>query len=367
MPPDTQPDASDRSQTPWPINEPHLNVPRLTIELPGVGGSIKQVPEDFQVEEIPAYEPCGTGEHLFLWIEKRGVAAEALIRHVAGSLGISANGIGVAGLKDRHALTRQFVSVPCSASERVKEIDTPEIRVLDAKPHRHKLRTGHLAGNRFRIVVRDVVADAAERAAAVREKLLETGLPNFFGHQRFGRDAETALLGMQLLRGEIDMLPGHRSRQRFLRKLALSAAQAVLFNRYLTCRLEDGLLRTVLDGDVMFKLSGGIFYVTDRAVEQARLDRRETVHAGPIFGKKTFAARAEAAAREAVVLAEAGVTLDRLRKFGPLLNGTRRRNLVYVDDLTIQHVPQGLEFRFSLPPGSYATVLLQEFMKTETA
>ena len=345
--------------------EPGLNLPLLTLPLPGIGGSIKQIAEDFEVEEIPAYQPCGVGEHLFLWIEKCGVAAEELIRHVARTLGISTNEIGVAGLKDRHALTRQFVSVPGSAAERVKEIDTPDIRVLDAKAHGHKLRTGHLAGNRFRIVVRDVVADAAERAAAVRQKLLETGLPNFFGPQRFGRDSETARLGVQLLRGEIETLPAHRSRQRFLRKLALSAAQAVLFNRYLARRLEDGLLRSVLDGDVMFKLSGGIFYVTDRAVEQARFDRRETVHAGPIFGKKTFAARGEAAAREAAVLTESDITPNRLRTFGPLLNGARRKNLVYVDDLNIQDLSQGVEFRFSLPAGSYATVLLREFMKTD--
>ncbi len=369
-----------------------LRVPYFTAELPGIGGTLKAIPEDFEVEEVPAYEPSGAGEHLFLWIKKRGVAAEDLTRHVARSLGISQGDVGVAGMKDRHAVTRQFVSVPRAAEARVTAINTSDIQVLDARPHGQKLRTGHLRGNRFRILVRDLPADAVTRIEPVKELLLRYGLPNFFGAQRFGRDQETAVLGMQLLCGGRPPMPGHWSRKRFLRKLALSAAQSVLFNRYLARRLHDGLLGTVLDGDVMFKVrkgdrsnlperpegcfaqigpvpfsdipqTGGMFYVTDRAAEQARFDARETVHAGPIFGKKTFAARAEAAPREAAILADAGIAESAFDHFGPLASGTRRANLVFLDDLAITALPHGLEFRFSLPAGSYATVLLGEFMK----
>lgn len=338
-------------------------VPRLTADLPGIGGTIKQSPDDFEVEEIPSYEPCGSGDHLFVRIEKRGVSAEELTRHVARALGISTSEVGVAGLKDRHALTRQFISVPRSTESRLGAIDRADIRVLDARPHTQKLRTGHLRGNRFRIVVRDVAADAERLTAPIRDVIVSRGLPNTFGAQRFGRDFETATLGMQLLRGETATLPGDRSRHRFLRKLALSAGQAVLFNRCLARRMRDGLLHTVLDGDAMFKLAGGIFYVTDRAAEQARFDARETVHAGPIFGKKTFPAHGEASAHEQAVLDEAGITPTQLRGFGKLVTGTRRANLVYVDDLTIAPLLAALEFRFTLPSGSYATVLLDEFMK----
>jgi tRNA pseudouridine13 synthase len=366
-------------------------VPRLTADLPGIGGTIKAIPDDFVVEEIPSYEPSGEGDHLFLWIEKRGVAAEELTRHIARSLRVHTGEIGVAGMKDRHALTRQFVSVPRSAERLIPDINNSEIQVLSARPHSQKLRTGHLRGNRFRILLRDVPENAAELAAPVLERLRQHGLPNFFGAQRFGHGNETATLGLQLLRGEIASPPGDRSRQRFLRKLALSAAQAVLYNRYLARRMADGLLRTVLDGDVMFKLrqkgdksnlperpegcfaqiglipfleTGGIFYVTDRAAEQVRFDARETIHAGPIFGKKTFPAHGDALARESAILAKSGITTAQLRPFGQLLTGTRRRNLVYLDDLAITPLPHGLEFQFSLPAGSYATVLLAEFMKS---
>ncbi len=358
MTPDPPPDLPHGA-----CDETVFEIPHLTRDLPGVGGALKRAPEDFEVEEIPAYEPCGTGDHLFLWIEKRDVAAEDLIRHIALTLGVPNEQLGMAGLKDRHALTRQFVSVPCSARLAIGKIDTPEIRVHSVTPHTNKLRTGHLRGNRFRLVVRDVVAEAVARAEAIRQAIAGAGFPNFFGTQRFGRDGETAKLGRQLLRGEVQALPGHRAHQRFLRKLALSAAQALVFNRYLARRMHDRLLHTVLDGDVMRKRTGGIFYVTDQPAEQARFDRRETIHAGPIVGKKTFFARAAAAEREATILAEAGITPQHLRSFGPLLAGARRENLVYVDDLTVAPCDRALEFRFSLPAGSYATVLLGEFMK----
>src|SRR5215471_4100548 len=104
--------------------------PQLTASLPGVGGRIKSEPEDFEVEEIPAYEPSGTGEHLFLWIEKRGVGAEYFVRQVAKRLGIPPGEVGTAGLKDRHAVTRQYVSVPASVEPNIGHLDGDGIKLL---------------------------------------------------------------------------------------------------------------------------------------------------------------------------------------------------------------------------------------------
>jgi tRNA pseudouridine13 synthase len=124
------------------------------------------------------------------------------------------------------------------------------------------------------------------------------------------------------------------------------------------------LLRTVLLGDVMCKLPvGGMFLVEDVAKEQARFDNREIVHAGPIYGKKTFAAAGKAAGREGSVLQAAGLTLASFKGFGKMAQGTRRHNLVYVDDLHASFEPDGVRLTFTLPAGSYATVLLQEIMK----
>src|SRR5947209_20244135 len=140
-----------------------IDPPPLTPELPGTGGSIKQQPEDFEVEEVPAYEPAGSGEHLFLWVEKRGLGAEYFARQVARRLGVAPGEVGTAGLKDRHAVTRQWVSVPAAAESRLTQLDGDGIALLRVSRHTNKLRPGHLRGNRFRVWIRDVDVAATER------------------------------------------------------------------------------------------------------------------------------------------------------------------------------------------------------------
>jgi tRNA pseudouridine13 synthase len=340
--------------------------PLLTADLPGISGRIKTVPEDFEVEEVPAYQPSGSGGFLYLWLEKRGLGAQFFVRQVAQRLGIPAGEVGTAGLKDRHAVTRQMVSVPAGVEDRLPHLEGEGIRVLQVSRHGNKLRPGHLHGNRFRILVRDADPLAGERLGPLLERLRREGLPNFYGSQRFGRDGETLQFGLALLRGEPG--PGGKKppRNPFLRKLALSAVQSDLFNRYLARRLTDGLLRVVLEGDVMAKWPfGGMFTAADVAAEQARFDARAIVHTGPIFGRKTFPAAATAASREEAALREAGLERSAFAAFGKLMQGTRRHNLVYVDDLTAQAEPEGVRFAFTLPAGSYATVLLREIMKSE--
>ena len=336
--------------------------PWWTADLPGIGGRLKQIPEDFEVEEVPAYEPSGSGDFLYLWVQKQEMGAEYFVRQVARRLGIPPGEIGTAGLKDRRAVTRQMVSVPARVADRVKDLDGERIRVLRVGRHTNKLRPGHLRGNRFRVLIRDPDPTAADRLPPLLDRLRRDGLANFYGVQRFGHEGDTVQLGLTLLRGES---PRKRPSP-FLRKLALSAVQSALFNQYLGRRLADGLMRRVLPGDVMARWpAGGLFVAEDAPREQARFDARETVHTGPIFGRKTYAAAGEAAAREAALLADTGLTATSFAGFGKLLQGTRRHNLVYVDDLTAFWEPEGVRITFTLPAGSYATVLLGEIMKTD--
>jgi tRNA pseudouridine13 synthase len=352
--------------------DPLLPPPLLTADLPGIGGRIKVSPEDFEVEEIPAYEPSGQGDYLFLWVEKRDLGAEYFARQVARRLGLAPGDVGTAGLKDRRAITRQMVSVPAAAAERLAALDGDGIRVLGVSRHGNKLKPGHLRGNRFRILVRDPDPAALGGLEALLHRLRGEGLPNFYGPQRFGRDGGTVRLGLALLRKEPPPADasGRRPNLRspFLRKLALSAVQSALFNHYLARRLADGLLRRVLPGDVMAKWPvGGLFVAEDVAREQGRFDARETVTAGPIFGRKTFAAAGEAAAREEAVLGEAGLERPAFHGFGKLMQGTRRHNLFYLDGLSAAAEPEGVRLTFTLPAGSYATVLLREVMKSPAA
>jgi tRNA pseudouridine13 synthase len=343
------------------MNHPAMNPPLLTADLPGTGGRIRARDEDFEVEEVPSYEPCGTGDHLFLWIEKRGVAPEFFARTIAQRLGTHPGNVGTAGLKDRHAVTRQWVSVPKGCEANVSKLDGDGIRVLKTGRHTNKLKPGHLRGNRFRLLIRDANREA--NVSAILERIRAQGMPNFYGPQRFGRDGGTVELGLQCLAGRAP-----KRIRPFLFRFALSAVQSLLFNDYLSRRLRDGLYRTVLAGDVMAKWPlGGLFVARDVGAEQARFDAKEIVTAGPMFGKKTYPAEGGAAEREASVLRDNGRSAGSFGGFGKLVMGTRRHNLVYLDDLASAWEPDGLQLSFTLPAGSYATVLLAEVMKTDIA
>ncbi len=343
------------------MNHPAMTPPLLTADLPGVGGRVRVRDEDFEVEEVPSYEPCGSGDHLYLWIEKRGIAPEYFARTVAQRLGTHPGNVGTAGLKDRHAVTRQWVSVPKECEPNIGKLDGEGIRVLKTGRHTNKLKPGHLRGNRFRILIRD--ADRTADATATLDRIRTQGMPNFYGPQRFGRDGGTVELGLQCLAGK-----GPRRIRPFLFRFALSAVQSLLFNDTLSRRMRDGFLRTVLEGDVMAKWPlGGMFVAKDVPAEQLRFDAREIVPAGPMFGKKTYPAEGLAAERETAVLSENGLSIASFGRFGKLAMGTRRHNLVYLDDLTSEWETEGLRLSFTLPAGSYATVLLAEVMKTDIA
>jgi tRNA pseudouridine13 synthase len=343
------------------MSELSARPPMLTSDVPGIGGHIKREPEDFEVEEIPAYEPCGQGAFLYLWLEKRDCGAEYFVRQVARRLELPPEEVGTAGMKDRRAVTRQWVSVPASAEAKLLQLDGDGIRLVRVSRHSNKLKPGHLHGNRFRIRVRDVDLSAVSHLDDLLKRLRETGIANFYGPQRFGKQNETLDLGLRLLQGA----PEPRNR-RFLRKLALSAVQSALFNAYLAKRVRDGLLHSVLEGDVMAKLPfGGMFTATEVAAEQARFDQRETVHTGPMFGRKMFPCAGLAAEREAVILREAGLTLESFNGFGKLLQGTRRHNIIHASDLAAGVEGGDVVLSFTLPAGSYATILLREIMKAD--
>ena len=338
---------------------PAMDPPLLTPDLAGCGGRIRVRADDFEVDEVPSYEPSGEGDHLYLWMEKTGIAPEHFAQGIARRLGIPAGAVGTAGLKDRHAVTRQWVSVPKECEPNVAKLEGDGVRVLKTGRHTNKLKPGHLKGNRFRILIRDADRGKEADVAAVLARIRAHGLPNYYGPQRFGHDGGTVELGWKCLAGTAP-----RRLRPFLYRFALSAVQSLLFNDTLARRLHDGLFRTVLAGDVMAHWpAGGLFVAADVAAEQARFDAKEIVTAGPMFGRKTFPTVGTAAEREAEVLKDFELSPESFAGFGKLVLGTRRHNLVYLDDLAAGWEPDGLRLAFTLPAGSYATVLLREVMK----
>ncbi|NMA28197.1 MAG: tRNA pseudouridine(13) synthase TruD [Burkholderiales bacterium] len=331
-------------------------LPHVTSGLPGLGGVLRLVPEDFVVVEIPSYEPSGEGEHLYLEVTKTDLTTPAMVGTLAQALEVPLEEIGYGGLKDRRAVTTQRVSVPASAEvTRLKDLPF-QCRVLGR--HSNKLRRGHLAGNRFRVRVRQAHPEWRTRARAILEALRQSGLANFYGPQRFGVERRNARIGENGVRSGKLFGPMWR------RWLMVSAFQSDLFNRYLTARLADGLFDRVLEGDVCGRLPrGGVFLAEDPAAEQPRVDRFEISPMGPLFGHKLMPTKGPAALREQALLDEVNLKLEDFRKVKAA--GTRRRIRLNPSDLEIEEAEGDPVFCFELPSGSYATVLLREFMKCE--
>jgi tRNA pseudouridine13 synthase len=321
---------------------------------------VRSIPEDFRVEEIPLYRPTGAGDHTFVNVEKRLRTTEDVARALARIAGSRARDVGYAGRKDRVAVATQWFSVPRLDPVRARDIALPGIKVLEAVRHPHKLRTGQLRGNRFHIVVRDL--DDRARATAVQrlERACRLGMPNRFGAQRFGRGGENVGRAQRLLRGE--GAAADRRSARFL----LSALQAAVFNAALAAR------ETPLDalewGEVaMVHASGGCFVVEDLAREAPRAAAFEISATGPIFGTRVLTPRGEAAARERAASERLGVDPGNLNlPRGIRMRGARRPLRVRPEDARAEPKGGGLVLRFSLPPGSYATVLLEELLGPET-
>lgn len=398
-----------------------MELPLLTADLPGTGGAVKDRPEDFVVDEIPLYPALGVGDHAYARVEKIGIPTREAIRRLARHLGIPEARVGCAGLKDARAVTRQTLSFERVPPASLEGLELPGLRVLSVKRHRNKLRPGHLAGNRFEIRVRGVVADAADRTAAVLRVLLARGLPNGFGVQRFGTRGDTHLVGASLVRrdfgGAVARLCGMPSplerdarvlearrlfdagdlegaRRSFpaafaterrvierllqgagpeaavksippgMRRFFVSAFQSALFNRVLADRMAA--LDRLEEGDLAWiHAKGAVFRVEDAAREQERCDAFEVSPSGPVFGMKMVAPGGAPGEREAAVLAAEGLAPADFSVPGVArFDGERRPLRVPVGDPSFRVEGEDLLLAFSLPRGCYATNLLAEVTKS---
>jgi tRNA pseudouridine13 synthase len=320
-------------------------------------------PEDFQVEEIPTYLPDGTGQHLFLWIQKRNVSASELVSRLARGLKVSARDIGVAGQKDRRAVTRQFVSVPRSCAENICSLLNAGIQVLSISAHGNKLRTGHLSGNRFTIVLRgkDGATFSATDAAAVSERLqlLESnGFPNYFGPQRFGHGGSSISDGIELLTSGKPPKSWKRQQRRFLSKLSASAVQSAVFNLCLAQRVGQKTCSAVSYGDVACRKNGikPFVYGPDSDVDITELNPM-----GPMPGGKMVKTFGDVQASEQQNMARLSLSDDDFSRNTRLTPGTRRKYVEFPRNVSAEVQSDGsLQLGFDLAAGTFATTLLSE-------
>ena len=310
-------------------------------------------PEDFVVDELPLYPPAGEGAHTFVRVEKRLRTTEEVARALARLAGVRPGDVGYAGRKDRVAVTRQWLSVPSLDPASLRGLEGEGFRVLEAARHPHKLRTGQLAANRFELVVRELAPEQLAGAETRLAALARTGMPNRFGAQRFGQGGRNAEAARALLAG------GAPGRDRRAARFLLSALQAEVFNGCLAARPLP--LDAIEAGEVAYvHASGASFVVEDAEQEAPRAAAFEISASGPIFGTRLLEPRGAAAERERAALRAAGVPESLRPPRGIRLRGARRPFRVRPEDAACEAVASdALRLRFTLPPGSYASVLVE--------
>ena len=324
-------------------------------------GRYKVEPQDFVVEEVPAYEPSGDGDHVWLWIEKRGVATLEMLRAFGAALGRHEKSFGIAGLKDARAVSRQWVSVELGDERACKELDVAGVRVLKVTRHGNKLRLGHARGNRFEIVLRGCSDGALEVARANLAELERRGVPNYFGEQRFGKRGANLAKGLEALRGGAKAMSRRMPRRVF--GLVLSAVQSELFNRVVIRRLDR--LGEILPGDLaQLHKNGAVFTVEDPAREQPRADSLELSASGPMPGPDMLVPTGEPLAIELAALEELGLSGEEFNDlpFG-LGRGERRALRCPIRSVAARAHPDGVHVGFTLPKGCYATSVLRELLE----
>jgi tRNA pseudouridine13 synthase len=384
-----------RGAMPHPMDEPAANG-RL---IPGSAY--------FHVIEEPAYAPSGTGEHLYVEIEKEGLTTDAVVESLAKACGKRPRDIGFAGRKDRHAVTRQWFSVQFGDEARLAQLaaltQRGRIAVVSTGRHGNKLRLGHLAGNRFRLGLADVRRDALASQLAA---LASEGIRNRFGPQRFGVNGATIAIARAWGRGDHDAAvaaivdptggwrvgdpvpPGFRSGPEGgafaalrkgatasaalaaagdqMRKLVASAAQSAIFNAVLDARAAAGLLHRFRVGDLGLTVRGAPFTVT--AEELAATNARvapgvlDAFTSGPLPGTSRLAPSAEVDAEERAWSADTGIDWSWMGDGGAFESPGERRALVTPfrspPILTVDGDTTWIEF--ALRSGSYATEVLAQ-------
>jgi tRNA pseudouridine13 synthase len=404
-----------------------LNVdqlPYLTADLPGVGGEMKQRPEDFVVEEVPLYEPSGAGTHVYFRVEKIGIPTAQAVQEVARALGRQKFEIGFAGLKDADAVARQMFSLEHIDPQRVQALQVPGVRVLSVSKHTNKLKLGHHKGNRFTIKLRSVDPARAGDVRAILETLTHRGVPNYFGPQRFGLRGDTWEIGRAMLRKDFaealsvmlgrpsqldrgDILEARkrydagdyeraaaawpymfRNERRACREMAhtkgnayramravdqqarrfyISAFQSMLFNQIVARRINK--LDELMPGDLAWRHpQGAVFHVEDVDKEQPRCTAFEISPTGPLFGHRMTEPAGEPGRMERELLEAAGlVDCEWFEDNKHRTPGSRRPLRFQPQDVSVKGGNDAggsfIEVGFFLESGCYATTVLREVSK----
>ncbi|HEV7608710.1 MAG TPA: tRNA pseudouridine(13) synthase TruD [Steroidobacteraceae bacterium] len=326
-------------------------------------GVLRTAPEDFEVDEILGFAAGGEGPHALLRVRKRGANTEWVARELARAAGVKPFEVGFAGLKDRNAVTTQHFTVPRGkrAAEEFAGLKGEGYEVLSAAAHQRKLPRGALEGNRFVITVRGLACDPAELAARIG--LIATGgAPNYFGEQRFGREAGNLAQVMAAAESLVGGAPPRRRSRDDQTGFMLSAARSLIFNAILVRRIEQGNWNLLREGDVAnLDGRGSVFRVETMDAELGRRCAALELHpSGPLPGSEESMAGGSVLALEAATAAMFPEAMHVIHSHG--MKGERRALRIRVRELTHDYSGDTLRLHFALSAGSFATTVLREII-----
>ena len=313
--------------------------------------------DHFQVSELLSFEPRGTGAHWLLEVEKTGITTRAAVAALARHFAVRPKDVGYAGLKDKDAVARQWLSVPVVPDRlpQVGQSPAPGITLTAVHRHDRKLRQGAGAGNRFLLRLTGVQGERAELETRLH-RCAARGVPNYFGPQRFGLGNENVDRARALLSG------ARPANDRFVRGILISAARAELFNRLLCVRVEQGSWDRIIDGEAV-NLAGSRSWFrcenSDAPDLEQRLSAQDIHPTGPLWGQGEPPTRGAAGALEQAVAASDPVLRDGLEQIGA--RHDRRPLRCRVTDLAWTWLDAAtLQLSFVLGSGSYATAVVRE-------
>ena len=340
--------------------------------------------KDFVVKEIPLYEFSNTGEHLILHIRKKDLTTWDMIDIISSSIGCKKKDIGYAGLKDKNAMTLQYISIPKKFETKIQNIVHKKLKILNITYHNNKIRTGHLKGNSFFIRLKRINQANYTKIKNILKQININGIPNYFGNQRFGNNNDNYLKAIKIINSEL--IIKNKKEKEFL----LNAYQSYLFNQWLSLRIKYSKLINefnpneisdiigidkyklkiikkqphffkIFEGELMHHYPyGKLFKLEDLNQEAKRFILKDIVPTGLLGGKKVKRASKDAG------IFESKFDISNLHKdkIDSLLNGTRRFAWVYPTDINSIYKSKDnhVEINFSLPKGSYATILIEQLL-----
>ena len=332
--------------------------PRVCGDLAPISGKPGPEPEDFQVDEIPAYRPCGSGSHRYVLVRKRRLTTPELLHIIAHAAGVPEPSLGHAGMKDKFAVTTQWLSLPLPCRPASEWILPESVTVLEESLHTNKLRTGHLHGNRFTLRLVNLEQEDKFRFQSLWTRI-QAGIFNSFGEQRFGYGGANLAKALDWLQGSFQL---RGPKARFLRKLYPSVIQAEMFNRYLIRRRGESLARPLSGEVVRLKGSGSCFIVKSPEAEQPRWSVGDIIPTGPLVGSRVYPVAEDAAlALEQAVTRELCPEPWHIERLCAEAPGTRRDLLLFLEQTSFEWIHnRTLTISFALLAGAYATQVLRE-------